>query len=242
MLYDFTDDSFRETAWLLDRAVELDPSYAQAHAHLAWRLNFWLGEGRSSNRKADAARALEASQRALALDPEDGFALTVAGQVLSMHAGRPKEAAELFDRALVLNENSAFAWGLSALTYAYLGQPDEALDRLQNVWRLSPFDPLNFYFWTVAGIAEFVAERYDEAIMWQRKANRANPRFVASLRILAASLALAGDEDRAADVGRALLRIEPAFRVGPFVAWYPLQRCEDKARLEAGLKAAGLPA
>ena len=43
-----------------------------------------------------------------------------------------REAIELFDRALALNQTSAFAWGLSALTLAYLGRADEGLERLQN--------------------------------------------------------------------------------------------------------------
>lgn len=242
MLYKFTDDSFRDTDYLLNRAVELDPSYAQAYAHLAWRLNFWFGEGRSTDRKGDIEQALAASQHAIALDPHDSFALTVAGQVLALMGGRPKEAVPLFDQALQLNENSAFAWGLSALTYAYLGRPEEALDRMQNVWRLSPFDPVNFYFWVVAGIAEFVAGRYSESIMWLKKSNRASPRFIASLRMLAAAHALAGNEESAKSAGRRLIDIEPTFRIKNFVGWYPLQRPEDRAKLSEGLKIAGLPA
>jgi hypothetical protein len=42
----------------------------------------------------------------------------------------------------------------------------------------TPFDPLNFFFCTVAGIAELVAGRYDQAIGWLRKAQRLNARFV----------------------------------------------------------------
>ena len=108
-----------------------------------------------------------------------------------------------------------------------MGRADEALERLRNVWRLSPFDPLNFYFWIVAGIAEFVAGRYDEAIAWLRKSKRANPRFIACLRMLAASLALAGDEAGARGRARSCW---PSIRPSgcrSFVAWYPLQRAED---------------
>ena len=38
---------YRDSGELLDLAIALDPSYAQAHAYYAWRLNFWIGEGRS---------------------------------------------------------------------------------------------------------------------------------------------------------------------------------------------------
>jgi TolB-like protein/Tfp pilus assembly protein PilF len=240
-LYQFTEESHREAGALLERAIALDPSYAQAHAYMAWWLNFQVGEGRSSDPDADRARALAVSRRAVELDSEDPFVLAVAGHLLAFLAHKPEDAEDLFEQALALNQNSAFAWGLSALTFAYLGRPDEALERLQNSWRLNPFDPLNFYLWIVAGIAEFVAGRYDEAIAWLRKSRRANPRFMAALRMLAASLALSGDESGAREVARELLAMDPGFRVSKFVSWYPLQRPEDLARLEAGLRTAGLP-
>ena len=115
------------------------------------------------------------------------------------------------------------------------------MERLQNVRRLNPFDPLNFYFCIIAGIAQFVAVRYSEAGSWLRKCRRASLRFVAFLRMLAASLSLSGDEEEAQLVGRELLSFEPSFTVSKFVAWYPLQSFEDLARLAAGLRTTGLP-
>lgn len=241
LLYTFTLENYREAGELLERAVVLDPTYAQAYTYLGWWLNFWIGEGWSKDPDADKARALFVSQRAIELDREDPFALAVAGHILSFVGNNPEDALDLFDEALALNQNSAFAWGLSALTLSYLGRPDEALERLQNVWRLNPFDPLNFYFWIVAGIAEFVAGRYSEAIGWLRKSRRANTRFIACLRMLAASLAISGDEEGARNIVQELLAIEPSFRVSTFISWYPLRRPDDLSRLAKGLLAAGVP-
>ena len=131
----FHAESYRQAGELLERAIALDPSYAQAYAYLAWWLNFRIGEGWSLDPDADRARALVVSQRAIELDREDAFALPLAATSSLSSGGSRGEAIELFDQALALNENSAFAWGLSALTLAYLGEADEALARLQNVWR-----------------------------------------------------------------------------------------------------------
>lgn len=241
LLYRFTPESFRLSAELLDRAIELDPDYAQAHAWRAWRLNFWCGEGLSSCLAADQAVALATARRAAELDPGDAFVLAVAGHVVAFLGRQPEEAEELFATALAINENSAFAWALSALTLSYLGRGAEAMDRLRNAWRLSPFDPLNFYFWIAAGIAEFVSGRHTEAVAWLRKSHRANGRFVAGLRMLAASLALSGEIEAAREAGRALLAADPQFSVGRLLAWYPFRRPEDLRRLGEGLRLAGLP-
>lgn len=240
-LYRFTDESFQETEELLDRAISLDPGYAQAHAYIAWRLNFVWGENRSADPARDRARALAAAERALELDPEDPFVLCVAAHIQGFIKKDLELASDLYDRALALDENSAFAWGLSALNCAYLGDAEGATERLQNVWRLNPYDPMNFYYWIVAGITEFVAGRYGECIAWTRKSHRANPRFIAAMRTLAPALALSGDEDAARAVARELLAVEPNFRVSKFIEWYPLRRSQDLARLEEGLRAAGLP-
>jgi len=240
-LYSFTDESFEETEVLLKRAVKIDPRYAQGHAYLAWRLVFVLAEERSCDFKADTEFALASARRAMEIDLDDAFTLAVTGHLLTIGERTPEDAIDLFARALELNENSAFAWALSASTFSFLGRGDEARERLRNVWRLSPFDPLNFFYFTVAGLAEFVAGRDEEAVAWLRKSKRANPRFIACLRILAATLALTGNKAAAEEVGKELLAVTPSFRISSFLKWYPMTRSEDVKRLRKGLKAAKLP-
>ena len=240
-LYMFTDDSFRSSGELLERAINLDPDYAQAYLYKAWRLNLCFGEGRSTDYETDRAQALEASQIAVTLDPEDALASAVRGHLLSYLERRLDDASELFDRALSRNQNSVIAWALSALTCSYSGAPDQAVERLRNAWRLSPFGPLDFLLLNIAGITEFVGGRYAEAAAYLSKSYRANPRFVSTQRMLAASLIYTGDKERAHGHAMEVLAGEPGFRVGPFLLWYPLRRQEDLERLGQALRAAGLP-
>jgi len=241
LLYSLDVQQFADAGEFLQQAVTLDPSYAQAHAYLAWWLNLKRGEGRSVDLKGDTQKAISVAMRAVELDSEDAFCLAVAGHIQGFLNNSLDAAVELFDRALQLNENSAFAWGIGGSTYCFLGRPDEAFERLRNAWRLSPFDPLNFWFCTVAGIAEFVAGRYDQAIGWLRKAQRLNPRFSACNRTLTASLALAGDLEAARTTAKQVLAVEPGFRVSVFASWYPLRRPGDLERYVDGLRLADLP-
>jgi tetratricopeptide (TPR) repeat protein len=154
---------------------------------------------------------------------------------------QPESAVDMFERALQLSPNSSFAWGLSASTYSFLGQPDEALERLRNAFRLSPFDRINFFWLTVAGLAEFIAGRYEEAVIWLGKARRENARFVPMHRTRAACLALLGRDDEAKAAAADLLAVHPGFRVSAFEASYPLRRPDDLDRFAKGLRLAGLP-
>ena len=241
LLYSFNKSEFETAGHYLDRAVELDPGYAQAHAYKAWWYNLSAGEGRSADFAADAKAAELSSQLAVSLDPTDSLVHAVGGHIKAFLLKQPEVAVEMFERALHFNPNSAFAWGVSAPTYCFLGRPEDALERLRNAARLSPFDPMNFFFWTVAGIAEFVAGRHSQAVGWLQKARRENPRFLATHRMLAASLGILGRIEEAKAAAGDLLSIDAAFRIKVFASWYPLRRSEDLERLVAGLEAAGLP-
>jgi TolB-like protein/Tfp pilus assembly protein PilF len=240
LLYSFEESEFRDAGRYLDHAIELDPGYAQAYAYKAFWYGLALGEGRSKD-AGDTKAAEIAAYRALALDPADSLVHAVAALVRSFRLKEPEVGIEMFDRALQLNPNSAFAWGLSASTCCFLGRPEEALERLRNAFRLSPFDPMSFFFLTVAGLAEFISGRYEEAVIWLRKAQRENPRFTPMRRQLAATLALLGRDDEAKAAAASLLEMDPQFRVSVFASWYPLRRPDDLERLATGLRLAGLP-
>lgn len=241
LLYTLDEGDFEVAAEYLDRAIALDPGYAQAYAYRAWWYTFLLGEGRSVDEAADRTLADRAGRHALACDPHDPFVLAIAGYLQSFVHRQPEVAVDLFKNSLSLNRNSAFAWGMSAVTYCYLGDGEEAMSRLRNAWRLSPFDPLTFMFHTAAGIAALVTDEPEEAIAWLQRARRAHPRYCPCLRTLAIAFALSGRDKEAIAAGKEFIAAQPSFRISNFQIWYPLKRAADLDRFLAGLRAAGLP-
>ena len=237
----FDPAKLHEAGAFLDRALELDPDYAQAHAYKAWLYVLLVAEARSKDVRPDAALGREHSLRAIQCDPNDAYVLAVAGHVHSLLHRKPDVGAQLFDRALELNENSAFAWGMSGLTYCYLNKTQEAQERFARALRLSPYDPM-IHFWIAgSGLADFLAGRYQEALVWLHKSRHVNHRFIAGLRHLITCLAHAGQLDEAKRLARELLTMEPGFKVSTLESWYPLQPRENLERYVAGLRQAGLP-
>jgi adenylate cyclase len=236
----FDDESFARAGQLFHQAVVLDPAYAQAHAHLAWWHNLRFGEGRGSQAGEDGHAALRCARRALELDGRDAWVLSAAGHIHSFVARQFDQAMTMFDQALLINPNCASAWARSATTLAYIGRGEEAIERVSTALRLSPFDPQNFARYTTHGTASLVCGRPDEAVGWFGKARALNPGYRAAWRLMVAALALAGELEEARQLGQEFLQVDPAFRIGDFGRWYPMQ-APHLDRVLQGLRLAGLP-
>ena len=236
----FRDGDLALAGEMYRRAIELDPNYAQAHAHLAWWHNLRYGERSSAGFSEDGRAAERLSMRAVELDQRDALVLSVAGHIQAFIGRRYQEAMEMFDRALTLNPSCAVAWARSAITLNYLGDGAQAAQRVRTAMRLSPFDPYTYFYLTTYGTAELVQGHHDEAVAWYGKARRLNPAYRASCRMLIAALALSDELDEARALAAEFIDIEPGFRVDVFGAWYPM-RDPHLGRVLEGMRLAGLP-
>ncbi len=233
-------DEFTQAGDLLARALDLEPDYAAAHAWRAHWMMVCIGQG-----WADQPGALEQAgyhaERAVTLDPQDARGLTIAGHVRACLHRRPREALELHQRALSLNPNLAMAWGLSAATYTFLGDHEEAARRYGRYRRLSPIDPNTFFFDAGMALLELSRRDYPAAIQLARRASELNPYFSAALKHHLAALGHTGQPDEANTVRARLLAIEPAYTVQDAIRHSPFVQPDDTAHYAAGLRAAGLP-
>jgi hypothetical protein len=88
---------------ILKEAIAADPSYARAWINLAWAHSSAASYG--SDWGASTRAALEAAERAVALDPNDAEAHAVLGHMLGLQGDFGRAKTE-FDAALRLNPGS----------------------------------------------------------------------------------------------------------------------------------------
>jgi TolB-like protein/Flp pilus assembly protein TadD len=122
---------------MFTRAIELDGEYALAYAGVADCCAFlYSNSGRSPKHRE---QALEASARALELDPELAEAHLSRGVALSQ-AGKPDLAGPFFETALRLNPKLFEAHYFYARHHFTNGEPEKAIEFYESASELRPED------------------------------------------------------------------------------------------------------
>jgi TolB-like protein/class 3 adenylate cyclase len=230
-----------EALQLFYKAIELDPDFASAYGLAAWcyfwrRVNGWM-----TDRVQEVPEAIRLASRAAQLGNDDAVALSFSGLTIGWVGGDVEAAAELTDRALVLNPNLAAAWSSSGFLRTLLGDPEVGIEHLERAMRISPLDPLMFFMENITALAHFLAGRYNEASLLAERACRKQPYFLGSIRVAAAGNAAAGRLDDARRWITRALQLDPELRVSNLkdrVSWF---RPEDFAKYADALRKAGLP-
>jgi adenylate cyclase len=200
----------RVAAGFLDRALELDPSYAAAQALLAWCHEICFMRGGFD--EADKIAGLDCARAAIASGTDDAMSLAVAALVIS-HLGKEREiASSTVERALSLNPSSAVALYFGAHINAFNGNPAAVSTHAKRALRLSPFDPFSYEAHNALGLAAVQEARYDEAALHFANAVQANTRFSTLYFFQAVALVLAGRLEEANPIVRRAFELEPGFR------------------------------
>ena len=221
----------------LERAIVLDPDYAEAWA---WLSEMYLDEHRFGyNRRPDPKpldRAMNAARRAVALDPTSAMGhLTLA----SAHFFRREldQFAVAAEQTLALNPNNAFVLARLGVCFTGTGQLERSMALTKKAIALNPHHP-SWYYFTVF-MYHYRNGAYEEALAAAQKWNE--PEFFWNQVHLAQAYAYLGRKKEAQAAIAKLLKLYPDFPKNAWKEWRIWLMSEDIIQHEAeGLRKAGL--
>lgn len=232
-------ETYRRTLSFYQKAVELDPDFADAHAGIArvavdvWRNDYNYLWSAAVARKI----AYDAAGQALKLDPNNARAHTVLA-LLQLVDGRDVEARDSATRAVEVQPNDAEAFGNLALVLAYTGSREQAVAELGKALRLDPAPAPSFQL--LAGVVLYTSRQNELAIPMLEAARDALPNAEPAREYLAAAYAHHGDQERGQREAAKLLELFPDSNLTYYSYLYDYWRKDDLSHHLAGLRMAGI--
>ena len=234
--------AFQRAQQMLQVLIDRTPRLASPYAWLAkWHV-LRVTQGWSGDAQADGKAALDNTKRALDRDATSSLAMTVEGQVNTYILKRLDVAEQFYAQALQSNPNDSLAWLLKGTLHAFRDEGKEAVRHTRQALKLSPLDPLKYYFDSLAATAALSAGQYERALQLSERSLRLNRTHASTLRVMITALCKLGRLDEARGFAGQLLALEPGFSVTRYLerspgAPYKLGRDVASALAEAGVPA-----
>ena len=183
-----TPEAFTQSDGLYRQVLEIDPRYAPAWRELSRNFTNEADAGLLSNSEG-YARAREAGEKALAIDPNYASAHSGLGWI-AMANHDFVNAAKHFERALALDSNDLSVLGNSAAFLQAMGRPEEALAIQQALVRR---DPVNVTALYNLGYTQRVMGQYDAAIVTYRRVLGLSPGYASAHYQICVAMLLKND-------------------------------------------------
>lgn len=184
-----TPESLTKAVELFNRAVEIDPDYAQAYGGLANTYNLLREYSMMPPGEAYAAAA-RAARRAVEIDPSDADAHSALAFAEFYGLRHLDDGIERFELARRLDPNSPKIRHWFANALLHLGRFEEALAEINEAQRL---DPASRSIVASKGLALFCAGQADEAIALLTDLARSEPDLMSPHAYLAFIYLAQGD-------------------------------------------------
>ena len=239
--YSLMKDSAIQARKLSEEVIALDSEYPKGYLRLALILTADAALGRTDSPQQAIARALELVEKAISLDPEDGYSYALRGVILVQMRQYDNALADV-SKALSLEPNQIGVLNESATVLWRAGKPEEALPLFEKLFRLSPSPALGSF--SGASVAYNLVGQYEKAAEVCRKAiQRFPPHYLVYVQYSISTSLLGRTEEARASVNE-LLRLYPQFSIEQFRKFMSGLGMKDQAAVEKfaeALRKAGLP-
>jgi len=220
------------------KAIQLDPAFADAYAFLAWTYVRGVSFGWYDDPDDSLRSASELARKALSLEQTKSIVYVVVGLV-ELYQRNHSVAVEALEKSIELNPNHADSYAMLAFILVYAGFPEKCEALIATGMRLNPHH--SYMYFNVLGQSLFLMGRYDRAVEVFAKAAARNPEDVQVLTWMAASKARAGRrEDAQWDISE-LLAQDGSITIETIAKRLPFKNPEHRDRVADGLREAGLP-
>jgi adenylate cyclase len=219
------DSTAREALKLFRRAVELDSTYAAAHAGIGRMQARLAAAGRVEERRLHFDLAERAVRRALELEPDLAEAHATLG-MLRMAAADIKGAEHHVRRALELEPGRPITHEWMVTLEIWQGRPAQALEHARRAFDLDPLSPTANAEYARALLAN---DRCDEALVQLERIAVLDPPLLRAAPIAAACL---GRKGRWAAAIHELRSVPAARQAQAGLLGYVLARAGERAEAE----------
>ena len=230
-----TEPDNTEALRLLDKAIELDPEFAEAYAWKACTLGQAIQFGFGESPQLLQNRAVKAVQTALSLDENNVECHRLLCEVF-MEQGKLDQAAIHGERAFALNPNDPRIVAQKGELLAWNGKSEEGAEWIKKAARLDPHAAHKRAH--LLGRALYGSRHYGDAIDAYKQIS--SPQY-GPLAEWAASYAQMGRDVEAREQATAVRQINPDFSIESYLHKLPYKEPTDRNHLKEGLVKAGLP-
>jgi len=221
---------------LLDRAIELAPDYAAAHASIAFSHVMDYANGWSEEPESALKSGLELAQRSADMDDKEPLAHFALGVGYMWSKQLDRSMAES-SRCLELEPNSADGYLALAHALIFNGEPEAAIDRIETYIDLDPLFPdLMLHFLAEARIS---LKQFEKAVEVLRQRLDRNPNSESAIALLASCYGNLGKLDEGKEALASLLKIDPGFSLDRKKQVLPFRNISDFGIRADGLRVLG---
>jgi TolB-like protein len=186
----------RKAIECFEKAIALEPDYAQAYAMAAGAYSYLGSSGQMLPQKAfEIVR--EYADRALTIDETIAEGHIAKASLYLFYEWKWQESYEALQQAVKLNPGATSAYQLLGFYYILMGQKDNAVKVMEEAVRIDPLSPIMNQF---LGNAYVFAERYDDAIRQADTMLEMNPEMRIAIELKAWAIGMKGDWHKALEL------------------------------------------